>query len=108
MDSRASAKLVIAGLKEHLAHAKGEKVLTRREVRIADAPKPMTAQQIAALRRRVLKVSQALFAYILNTSEQTVHSWEQGRSHPSGCALRFLSVLKKRPEIATEMLAAND
>lgn len=73
--------------------------LTVHEVQIPDSPKPMAARQIVRLRKDKLRVSQAVFAQLLNTAPQTVHAWEQGRNKPSGIALRFLRVIEQHPEV---------
>lgn len=41
------------------------------------------------------KVSQSVFAHYLNTSPSTVEKWESGVKHPSGMALRLLSIVEK-------------
>lgn len=50
--------------------------------------------QIKKIRRRN-KASQAVFAAYLNTSSSTIQKWEQGQKHPSGMALRLLSLVDK-------------
>lgn len=40
------------------------------------------------------KLSQALFARLINTSSSTVQKWESGQKHPSGLALKMLQVVK--------------
>ena len=45
--------------------------------------------------REAAKVSQPVFARYLNTSESTVQKWETGTKHPSGMALKLLSVVSK-------------
>ncbi|HVS73364.1 MAG TPA: type II toxin-antitoxin system MqsA family antitoxin [Phycisphaerae bacterium] len=92
-----------AGLEEALAWAKGADVpVTVREVELPDPPAPMSPRQIARLRTKKVGVSQAVFAKLINSSVQTVHSWEQGRGRPSGPTLRFLRLLEKRPELVNE------
>ena len=81
------------------------KVLTIREVELPPQPKPMSPRQIIRLRRRKLRVSQRVFARLANTAPQTVHAWEQGRSRPSGSALRVLHIFDDKPEIAEELLS---
>lgn len=39
------------------------------------------------------KVSQAVFAEILNTSLSTVRQWEQGEKHPRGTSLKLLNLI---------------
>lgn len=93
-----------AGLNEAIAWAEGKDVpATIREVELPDPPAPMSPRQIAALRKKRVHVSQAVFARLINASVQTVHAWEQGRGKPSGPALRFLRLLEKRPELIHEL-----
>jgi putative transcriptional regulator len=94
------------GLEEALEWAKGGDVaVTVREVELPDPPKPMSGRQIAALRTRKVRVSQAVFARLINASVQTIHAWEQGRGRPSGPALQFLRLLDKRPDLVKELTA---
>ena len=39
------------------------------------------------------KVSQAVFAKLLNTSVSTVRQWEQGDKHPRGTSLKLLNLV---------------
>jgi len=57
-------------------------------------PKTFTAEAIKSLRERY-HVSQPVFARYLNTTESTVQKWESGKNHPSGVALRMLSIVEK-------------
>jgi putative transcriptional regulator len=64
-------------------------------------PKPapeMTPDEVGRIRAR-LKVSQPVFAAILNVPAVTAISWEKGRRKPSGAALRLLEIAKKHPEV---------
>jgi putative transcriptional regulator len=82
---------------------KGE-VLTTRDVELPPQPRPMSPRQIVRLRKRKLRVSQSVLARLANTALQTVHAWEQGRTRPSGSALRVLHLFDDNPEIARELL----
>jgi len=42
-----------------------------------------------------LSVSQPVLARYLNTSASTVKKWEAGDKHPSGMALKLLSIVQK-------------
>ncbi len=53
-----------------------------------------SAKQITQLRER-FKVSQAVFAAILNVSTSTVQKWEQGQKEPNAAASRLLQVVKE-------------
>lgn len=51
--------------------------------------------KIRALRTQH-KLSQAVFASVLNTSLSTVRQWEIGDKHPSGPSLKLLSLLDRK------------
>jgi len=51
--------------------------------------------KIRALRSRT-KLSQAVFALVLNTSLSTVRQWEIGEKKPSGPSLKLLNLLDKK------------
>ena len=61
---------------------------------LAAVPDAIPAEQIKALRERN-NVSQPVFARYLNTSASTVKQWESGDKHPSGMALKLLSIVQK-------------
>ena len=84
-------------LEQALQHARGERHDLRTTVRAA-APKPMNKQEIIKLREQ-LKLSQPLFAGLLNVSVKTVQAWEQGLRQPSDAALKLLTIASKHPEI---------
>lgn len=46
--------------------------------------------------REATRVSQAVFAAILNTSVSTVQKWEIGQKRPTGTALKLLHLVQKR------------
>jgi len=49
--------------------------------------------------RQQLNVSQQIFARMLNVPEVTAVSWEKGRRHPSGAALRLLHIARRHPDV---------
>jgi putative transcriptional regulator len=57
-----------------------------------EALKPEQIKQI----REESRVSQAVFAAILNTSLSTVQKWEIGQKRPTGTALKLLHLVQKR------------
>jgi putative transcriptional regulator len=60
------------------------------------APVPnYTGAKIRALRARH-KLSQAVFATVLNTSLSTVRQWEIGEKRPSGPSQKLLSLLDRK------------
>jgi putative transcriptional regulator len=46
--------------------------------------------------REASRVSQAVFAALLNTSVSTVQKWEIGQKRPTGTALKLLHLVQKR------------
>jgi putative transcriptional regulator len=46
--------------------------------------------------RETSRVSQAVFAALLNTSVSTVQKWEIGQKKPTGTALKLLHLVQKR------------
>ena len=45
--------------------------------------------------REASRVSQAVFAALLNTSVSTVQKWEVGQKRPTGAALKLLHLVQK-------------
>ena len=56
------------------------------------AVKELSAKQIRDLRHRV-RVSQGVFAALLNVNPSTVQKWEQGKVRPQSAALRLLNII---------------
>ena len=56
---------------------------------------PLQPEQIKHI-RETTRVSQAVFARLLNTSVSTVQKWEIGQKKPTGTALKLLHLVKKR------------
>ncbi len=55
----------------------------------------LSARQIRAIRSRA-RMSQAVFAAVLNTSVSTVQKWEIGEKRPSGPSLKLLDVIDRK------------
>jgi len=81
---------------------------TARRFGVKEAPGAFASDDIRHLRTNVLKVSQRLFAGLLNVAVQTVHAWEQGGRKPSGVALRLLHVAQDRPDILTCLVGSRN
>ena len=56
---------------------------------------PLEPEQIRHI-REVSRVSQAVFAALLNTSVSTVQKWEIGQKRPRGTALKLLHLVQQR------------
>jgi putative transcriptional regulator len=67
---------------------------TMRDFDVLTVPpvRSLSARQIRAIRART-RMSQAVFAAILNTSTSTVQKWEIGAKRPSGPSLKLLNVI---------------
>ncbi len=57
-------------------------------------PSELAPEQIKRIRESY-KISQPVLAQYLNTSESTVEKWETGAKHPSGMALKLLTIIEK-------------
>ena len=95
---------VMTGMKDVIQSFRGEKRLTTRKVSMPKPAKEMTPAEIVALRARKLKVSQAVFARLLNVSPQAVRNWEQGINRPNGATLRLLQLTRSEPDILMRYL----
>lgn len=79
-------------------HSKG--LISKRQMAEFDAlclqeVKAISPTQIRRLREKE-RVSQAVFAAILNTSVSTIQKWELGDKKPSGPSLKLLSLLERK------------
>jgi len=89
-------ELIAEGLREALAHARGE---------TADVVvHHIHAVDVKAVRAR-LGMSQAAFAEAFGVSAATVRNWEQGRRAPRGPARVLLQVIDREPEAVRRALA---
>lgn len=75
-------------------------VLSKHTLREFDAlclppVRALSARQIRAIRSRA-RMSQAVFAAVLNTSVSTVQKWEIGEKRPSGPSLKLLDVIDRK------------
>jgi putative transcriptional regulator len=84
------------GLEEAIRHAKGEITLKTTVVELPDPPPEIGAEQLTSLRLGS-RLSQAVFARVLNVSTKTVQSWEHGTRRPSQAALRLIQVFGQNP-----------
>jgi len=71
--------------------------MTMREFKALDLPKPKqySAREVTKIRKK-LKVSQAVFAKLLNSSPSTVQKWEIGVKTPSSFANKLLYIADKK------------
>lgn len=83
-----------------------DRPLTEREVDIPE-PATMTADEILRLRKKTLKVSQHVFARLINVAPQTVQAWEQGRNLPTSATLRLLELSEANPNFLLSTIKRN-
>jgi putative transcriptional regulator len=96
---------IIKGLKQALAFERGKRPATvRTHVRLNSGTTVVVAargyrgKEIKRIRSH-LKLSQPVFAKLLNVSPETVKAWEQGKRVPDGAAVRLLEVAEDHPEV---------
>lgn len=77
---------------------------TARRFVVTAAPS-VEAADLRAL-RDARNISQQLLAGLLNVSDSTVQSWEQGRKQPDGAALRLLQLYQRHPDLLEELIEA--
>ena len=99
-DIELNADELIQALTDVRDHVAGRRKITMRTTTVALPARVqrMRPEEVRAIRRK-LKVSQAVFARLLNVPVVTEASWEVGRRNPSGAALRLLQIAKKEPEV---------
>ena len=61
-------------------------------------PVTITANEIQAI-RKTLRLSQSVFAKLLNVSLSSVRQWEQGIRTPSGSTMVLLELLQREPKL---------
>ena len=71
-------------------------VVTKNGVKIPDVE--INATDVKKIREKI-KMSQGVFAKLLNVNSSSVKQWEQGKRNPSGSTKVLLELLKKDPEI---------
>lgn len=91
------AEQIRKGLEEAIRHARGEITLRTTVVELPDEPPEIDAPTLMALREQT-RMSQAVFARLLNVSTKTVQSWEQGVRTPSHASRRLIQVFSQHPE----------
>jgi putative transcriptional regulator len=94
-------KRLKAGLEDGIRFARGE--LNLRTTEIPERPPELEAPDIVGLRRR-FRMSQGVFAGMLNVSPKTIQSWEQGERKPSQAALRLLQIMRAEPTIVCQIV----
>ena len=74
---------------------------TQKELRkmgVEVKPVSLSSEEISSI-RKTLKVSQSVFAKLLNVSLSSVRQWEQNLRKPSGSTMILLELLQKEPHL---------
>jgi putative transcriptional regulator len=88
---------LIMGLRNVLAHARGDSAGSRQHV------VPVTAPDVRAARQK-LRMSQAQLAEMFCVSQDTVRHWERGNRHPEGPARILLRMIEREPDAVLRAL----
>lgn len=104
-------ELLIEALEEAVAYKQGKLPglrVDRHEITARAAtvcpPPSYDAERIRRVRAD-LKVSQPVFAGMLNVSSSTVQAWEQGVREPDGASLRLLEIAENHPGTLLERVS---
>ena len=85
-------ELIDSGIKTSFT----EKELNALGVKIPEVT--LTTYQIKEIRDN-LKLSQTVFAKLLNVSPSSIRQWEQGKRQPTGATKVLLDLLKRSPHV---------
>jgi putative transcriptional regulator len=91
-------KSIEQGLKEAIAHARGEATADIHEIAVPEA-------DVQAIRART-GLSQAAFAKSIGVKKATLLNWEQRRRSPEGPARVLLALIDKDPQIVQRTLTS--
>ena len=91
---------IVDEMQEIFSDLKRAGVISKKQISEFEALKNLEVKSlqpnaIKQLRTRE-KLSQAVFALVLNTSASTIQKWESGEKKPSGPSLKLLSILKNK------------
>ena len=79
----------------HRAGVLGDHTMREFDALCLPPVRTLSARQIRAIRSRA-RMSQAVFAAVINTSVSTVQKWEIGEKRPSGPSLKLLEVIDRK------------
>jgi len=92
---------IIDGLREFAEALENDSPIhdkfTCRTVSLDLFPIPYKPETVRAT-RKLLKVSQGVFAQFLGVSVRAVRAWEQGQNEPSVIACRFMDEIQRNPD----------
>lgn len=101
-------QLLLESAEQALAIHRGEmqpaRATTLSARRVEAAPPPTYGAPRVKRVRQQLRLSQQLFADLMNVSGSTVRSWEQGTRVPDGASRRLLQVAERHPQVILDTL----
>jgi putative transcriptional regulator len=86
---------LLEGMEWVVEKLKGDKPLTARRLELKLGTPEFTAEEVKAT-RKLLKLSQAMFAQFLGVARKSVCAWEGGRTPPT-YACRFMDEIRRNP-----------
>ncbi len=98
---RDSIKEAVASTVSDMIEADLEVSFTKKELDklgVKIVPVAISAEEIQDI-RKTLKLSQSVFAKLLNVSLSSVRQWEQGIRTPSGSTMVLLELLQREPKL---------
>jgi len=87
---------LIQSMQEMVDYSEGKIDLRTTRLSVSPVPETISADDIRGT-RKVLGMSQGVFAIVMGVSKKTVESWETGRYTPDGAARRLITVLQTDP-----------
>lgn len=99
--SKIISERIVRGLSELSSALANNETITEkftcRKIILDLRPIPYPPNAVKAT-RRLLRVSQAMFAQFLGVKASTVRAWEGGRSTPQDIACRFMDEIQRNPD----------
>ena len=101
MKMRDSIKDAIASTVNDMIKADLPVSFTKKELNSLgiDIPEVFVSVEDIQKIRKILNVSQSVFAKLLNVSLSSVRQWEQGIRRPSGSTMILLELLQREPKL---------
>jgi len=87
---------LIESMQELLDYSEGKIDLRTTKFNISPVCDSISVDEIKKT-RKMLGMSQGVFAMVIGVSKKTVESWEAGRYNPDGAARRLITVIQSDP-----------
>lgn len=93
-----SESKILTGMRQAVAHAKGENVKVRKT--FVAAPPEVNVKEI----RERLRMTQSEFASTFGFTSGSIRNWEQGHRRPEGPARVLLAIIRANPDAVLNVL----